>query len=348
MRILFYLETGYPPEATGGLQINTHELALALLAHAHEPIVLASRPIGRRDEPDVDEIYHGYRLIRAGQPVGLIKELVAAFAVDAVVVQTATRIVGAMLECYDLGVPCLVYMVNVETQYWGGQPVNDPAFLFLSTSEFVAARVRAVFGIDSEVLLPFIDPSRHIADQTGTKVLFINPHPLKGSEIFFGVAERLRKVPFLVAESWEIGDEWRNYCFRRAAPLGNMDWRRRVDDMRTIWRETKLLFVPSVWEEAWARVVSEAQLNGIPVIASTRGGLPESVGPGGILLDAHAPIRDWAAAVERAWGDEDTYRGLSGAARRHAARDALQPATVYERFMGFVAAHIAAVRARQA
>lgn len=348
MRILFHLEAVYPPEGIGGVQIGMHELAQALIARGHEPIVLVGRPPGERDQPPIDEVYGGYRLIRAGRPTDLIKPLVDSLAIDAVIVQTTTRVVGAMVACIDAAVPCVVYMHNVETQHWGGYLIADPAFLYLSTSEFVAKRVRAMFGVESHVVLSYIDPARHRAEATGRKVLFVNPHPNKGVETFFAVAERLRNVPFLVCESWEIGEEWRNACFRRVAPWGNVDWRRQVADMRPVWAETRLLLVPSIWEEAWGRIVSEAQLNGIPVIASTRGGLPESVGPGGILLDAHADAAHWTAAIARSWDDPREYERLASATRRHAARAEIQPDYVLERFMALVGAHVDAARAHKA
>ncbi len=43
-----------------------------------------------------------------------------------------------------------------------------------------------------------------------------------------------------------------------------------------IWDRIKVLLVPSLWHEAWGIVVTEAQLRGIPVIASDAGGLAEA------------------------------------------------------------------------
>jgi hypothetical protein len=37
---------------------------------------------------------------------------------------------------------------------------------------------------------------------------------------------------------------------------------------------------PSFWEEAFGRSIVEAQLNGIPVVASRRGGIPEALNGG--------------------------------------------------------------------
>ncbi|KAL4724284.1 hypothetical protein ACLX1H_008897 [Fusarium chlamydosporum] len=44
-----------------------------------------------------------------------------------------------------------------------------------------------------------------------------------------------------------------------------------------LWRDIKVLIVPSLWCEAWGMVVVEAHLRGIPVVSSDAGALPEAM-----------------------------------------------------------------------
>ena len=102
--------------------------------------------------------------------------------------------------------------------------------------------------------------------------------------------------------------------------------------MRAVYRRARLLLAPSPWEEAWCRVVTEAQFSGIPALASDRGGLPESVGPGGLLVPADAPHDAWLTALGRMWDDPDQLDALSAAARRHAARPEIRPESIIAAF----------------
>jgi glycosyltransferase involved in cell wall biosynthesis len=61
--------------------------------------------------------------------------------------------------------------------------------------------------------------------------------------------------------------------------------------------------VPSRWKESWGRVVSEAQISGIPVLASDHGGLPESVGEGGFLLPPDE-VDAWSACLKKVTTDK--------------------------------------------
>jgi glycosyltransferase involved in cell wall biosynthesis len=81
--------------------------------------------------------------------------------------------------------------------------------------------------------------------------------------------------------------------------------------MRRIYQSARIVLVPSILNEAWARVVTEAQISGIPILASDRGGLPESVGPGGILVDPDADISDWEKALSRLWDVKQLEATLS-------------------------------------
>ena len=103
------------------------------------------------------------------------------------------------------------------------------------------------------------------------------------------------------------------------APLSNVTLLPARNDMRSIYGKCRILLVPSLWEEAYGRVAVEAQISGIPVVASNRGGLPEAVGGGGILVNPESPISEWVSAVRELWDDERYYDALSAAALVHAA-----------------------------
>lgn len=102
--------------------------------------------------------------------------------------------------------------------------------------------------------------------------------------------------------------------------MSNVTWLRRTSDMRRVYGKARLILVPSQWEEAFGRVVAEAQVSGIPALASCIGGLPEAVGPGGLLVDPAAPTAQWVAALRRIWDDRSEQVRLSAAALRHAQR----------------------------
>ena len=78
-------------------------------------------------------------------------------------------------------------------------------------------------------------------------------------------------------------------------------------DMRRFYRTAKVLLVPSRCNEAWGRVVTEAHFSGIPTLASDRGGLRESVGPGGILIDPDDDFSVWVEALSRLWDNRKEY-----------------------------------------
>jgi glycosyltransferase involved in cell wall biosynthesis len=96
--------------------------------------------------------------------------------------------------------------------------------------------------------------------------------------------------------------------------------------MKEIYAQAKVILMPSLWEEAWGRVASEAHYSGIPVVASNRGGLTESVGPGGVTLDPDEPINNWVDVIRRFWTDDAYYNEKSAAAIGYAKRPDIDPA----------------------
>lgn len=119
-------------------------------------------------------------------------------------------------------------------------------------------------------------------------VTLINPSPQKGGLFFINIAAQAAalapNIKFRAVESrWTRGN-WEALGVS-AADLDRIDWHPHVQDMRCIYEEAALLLMPSLWEEASGRVIPEALLSGVPVLAMRNCGVPEELGEGGILFD---------------------------------------------------------------
>ena len=100
-------------------------------------------------------------------------------------------------------------------------------------------------------------------------------------------------------------------------------------DPRHFWRQTRVALLPSLWWENQPLVAIEAMINGIPVIGSNGGGIPETLGAAGICLplpERLTPatrivpmaeeVEPWVQAVFRLWDDRAFYEEQSRLARR--------------------------------
>jgi glycosyltransferase involved in cell wall biosynthesis len=103
-------------------------------------------------------------------------------------------------------------------------------------------------------------------------VTMINPCALKGISVFLGLADIFTEVEFAAVPTWgtTINDRVALESRSNIRLLGP------VDDIRIIFRQSKVLLVPSLWAEAWGRIALESMLYGVPVLVSARGGLPEA------------------------------------------------------------------------
>jgi glycosyltransferase involved in cell wall biosynthesis len=89
--------------------------------------------------------------------------------------------------------------------------------------------------------------------------------------------------------------------------------------------------MPSLWEESFGLVAAEAMLNGIPVLASNRGALPDTLGKAGFLFDIpdkYTPetrtvpsaeeVEPWVETIIRLYNDTAFYEQASQTARQEA------------------------------
>jgi len=152
-------------------------------------------------------------------------------------------------------------------------------FRAMCPSQFIANRVSGNLCEKVE-LMPNLFTVEDIVSTNwaGKYVTLINPHPIKGIRVFEAIAQQMPDVPFLAVQGWP-------YPPKYETKLRNVEVVPFRRDMRSIWKQTKVLLVPSLCNEGYGRVVVEAMLNGIPVIAHNIGGLPEASAGAAILID---------------------------------------------------------------
>lgn len=329
MRVLFVSEYPHLPDVRGGLQTTTHDLCLAMGVMGAEVAVLCGLNLaGAQDNTDKAELAQqtfsdeslGYLCMRAVSPAAALPLAAAAWGASVIVVQSGPDLSFMILASLRTGRPTAVYLHNVETHQLGGMLMADPSLLYLANSAFTAERWRALCGLDCHVVEPVVSAEKYLTTGGGSKVLFVNPVPIKGVQLMFALAEHCPELQFMVVESWNLQPVWREHCLQRARSLGNVQWLGPQEDMRRVYAQTRVLLMPSVWEESFGRTVIEAQLNGIPVLASNRGALPDTVDEGGLTLDPHEPVEAWAEALRRltsgeeSFGDSARHRALAYAA----------------------------------
>lgn len=143
---------------------------------------------------------------------------------------------------------------------------------------------------------------------------------MKGLEVALRVAQLLPHRQFVFVEAWNMRADEREALDRRMATLPNVTFRPRSVGLADVYRSTAILLAPSQCPEAFSRVVLEACANGIPVLASKVGGVPEAMGESGVLLGAADPPEHWARAIEEILADQDRSAGLAARALANAQR----------------------------
>jgi glycosyltransferase involved in cell wall biosynthesis len=154
-------------------------------------------------------------------------------------------------------------------------------------------------------------------------VTLVNPQPHKGVFVFVRIAAELGRrrpdIPLLVVEGRAKAD-WLNRTGLDLSGLTNLHVMANTPDPRDFLGVSRLVLMPSLWSESFARVAAEALINGIPVLASRRGGLPETLEQAGFLFDVpecYTPesrvvptaeeVAPWLETIIQLWDDPVRY-----------------------------------------
>ena len=328
LRILLVSDHGYLPDRTGGREVSTHELATRYSNDGHAVTVLTRdhipgyRPRSiagaarysrswlsrRRSERELR-----YRVHRSPNVQQSMRELLDRHRFDLTVLQF-----DEPQKNLDFNLPAgsryAVYIRDAK-DIAGMSAATFPGSVALAANScFTAAAVGKQIGRDVPVIVPYVEKDRYVTRPDGSFVTFVNPVAVKGAELAFAIAEACPELPFLFVEGWPLSGRAQRELTARIRRIPNIEYRRRVSDMRSIYRQTRVLLVPSQWAESWGRVVTESHFSSIPVLASHIGGLPESVGCGGMLLPPSEPASIWAEALRELYAP-DMHARVSRLAR---------------------------------
>jgi glycosyltransferase involved in cell wall biosynthesis len=274
----------------------------------------------------------------AAQYHGLVEQLLEEFVPDQLIACNAHPMIqGAMALARKRGITTAFAVRGFgyyEPRYFEHV---DHAF---TCSQFLTDVYSDKVRLASTPIEPPIDWSTVVAPvESRAFVTFVHPAPHKGLFLFARLADMLGSrrpdIPVLIVQSGQSGGslnaipgiDFSRYPQIMAAPP--------VPTPAHYFALTRILLVPSVWEEPFGRVAAEAMINAIPPIVSDRGSLPQVVGGdfsggggGRVLpipewmtfkttrLPSEQEVEPWYAAVCELWDDAAMFRSIAARAQQ--------------------------------
>ena len=297
MKVLLTSNASYDPPKGGSTRSN-----LAWLRHlagaGHQVRVVSAAD--RDAESVMDGIsIRGVRNLsfRADELASEIR----AFEPDHVLVSSEDLSHILLRKAAAAAIDRLVYVAHTPQWFpfgpesWNPEPsaaeIVRQARAVVVIGQHMAAYVETHLGRTASVIHPPIygtPPYRKLGRFGDGSVLLVNPCAAKGIAIFLALAERFPEVEFAGLAGWgtTAGD--------RAAMSARLNVRvlETVPDIEDALAQARLLLMPSLWYEGFGLIAMEAMLRGLPVLASTSGGLVDAKRGTGYVVEAN-PIREW-------------------------------------------------------
>lgn len=183
-------------------------------------------------------------------------------------------------------------------------------------SRFVQARLERMTGARAQVIYPAFDAREILFSRrayTPAYILGICGYPHKGADIFLELARRFPHEHFLLA-----GAVHADYMekFRALENVTHVAF----TPIRALLRHSRIVLVPSQWDEPFGRIAIEAMANSIPTLVSHAAGLAEIVGAAGQGVRAYQSSDAWHAALENLLASPAQAQENAASGREIAAR----------------------------
>ncbi len=268
-------------------------------------------------------------------PENAFPDLAVTFEPDVVVASSIARPTWRAIRetCSVLGLPTVLYL-REETALRHLEPDNGTHDLVLGNSQTLVEGARR-HGVEAHLVPSVVDLSSARCETSRHTVMLVNPKESHGVGRIADLALNFPTVPFVLQESWELSAKEHAFINSLLLDHPNVSFRPRVATPAEMFRDVGLLLAPHRIDNR-PRTVLEAQLNGIPVVATAQPGLVEAVGAGGICIPDDADAAAWRDAVSSIWSNPSRYAELERAARAHAARPEVDSGHVVGTFIDLI------------
>lgn len=302
---------------------------------SYDPKVSDFEALGIRQFRQDEDGWHfdcGYPIWAVDEVAPVVPEAFTRFQPDLVYCQSPLAL-PFLREARARGAAAIWYIRDTRPKAEDLLAAGELGVQLVALSAFAGDRIRQLCGLEAEVVHSLVEEEHYCVepDPEGY-ITLINPIADKGYEIFLGLVKLLPEHRFLAVEAWPLGPDLEQ-VEAELAVLPNVRFLRQQADVRQIYRQTRLLLVPSVIEEGGPRVVREANLSGIPVLGSPRGAIPEHLGDGGLIIDDFENPAAWAEALGSLLADPARQRQLSRAAWHNARREIFTTPYIVRRFL---------------
>lgn len=254
-----------------------------------------------------------------------------------------------LIPVLKMGKSCgaeLIFYAGTASYQEERKPLFELADKLIAPSKYIANHYFNAFGkqaiqIPTAVRFEQEKPDTetlHARRKLGT-ITLVNPSPDKGGHFFFSIAQQFSNQSrlFLCIESRSTRQFWLNNGINVDA-ITNIIWAPWQIDIRFMLRQSAILLMPSLINEAAGKVIAEAMTLGVPCIGFDIGGIKEQVGQGGLVIPfddrlaaspktglyssrcEEEPVRQWVSEIKGLLENEQLYKEISTAASHEAHR----------------------------
>ncbi len=262
LKLLYHLHA-YPPTHNAGAEWMAHAMFKWLVAHGHECHVVTTCPANYEIDgvkvfrDDFDSCNREWNWCDLG-----LTHLVRS---------------GKAWNWHAITYKPIVYVVHNTFTNRLVEVKQDFALIYNTEHAREDGKAKGYRHHSTVLHPPVYFDDYHTDNKRRKYITLINCWPRKGGNVLYDLAKSMPDRQFLGVKG--------GYGEQVIKPLPNLTYVENTPDIKSIYEQTRILIMPSVYE-SYGRTAVEAMCSGIPVIASDTPGLRESLGDCGLFVPA--------------------------------------------------------------